>query len=169
MAFFSKTAHKSKSQKNGFAKVDPAGVGIVFKSGPDEALFVKALADGAPAANCGMIRVNDCLTKVDGEDVYRMPIEKVVKYILGEKGSEIRLTFQRFSGDKLSKFTVKLYRGNPASIKAAVPWADEDEDEDDEEALEEEHEEKEVEVKETDASVGKQLTLEEKQRISRSA
>lgn len=70
MDFFNKTAHKSLSRKNGYAKNDPAGVGIVFKSGPDEALFVKALADGGPAANCGMIRVNDCLIKVDGEDVY---------------------------------------------------------------------------------------------------
>jgi C-terminal processing protease CtpA/Prc len=70
MDFFGKTAHKSKSQKNGYGKTDPAGVGIVFKSGPDDALFVKTLADGGPAALCGMIRVNDCLLKVDGEDVY---------------------------------------------------------------------------------------------------
>jgi hypothetical protein len=35
---------------------------------------------------------------------------------------------QRFSGDKLSKMTVKLLRGNPASIKAAVPWAEDDEE-----------------------------------------
>ncbi len=37
---------------------------------------------------------------------------------------------QRFNGDKLSKFTVKLTRGNPASIKAAVPWADQNDVED---------------------------------------
>lgn len=73
-----------------------------------------------------------------------MPIEKVVEYILGEKGSEIRLTFQRFSGDKLSKLTVKLMRGNPASIKAAVPWA-EDEAEDGEEVDEMEQMERDLE------------------------
>jgi len=33
----------SKSQRNGYGIDNPGGVGIVFKSGPDEALFVKAL------------------------------------------------------------------------------------------------------------------------------
>lgn len=33
----------SKSQRNGYGIDNPDDVGIVFKSGPDEALFVKAL------------------------------------------------------------------------------------------------------------------------------
>jgi hypothetical protein len=33
----------SKSQRNDYGIDNPDGVGIVFKSGPDEALFVKAL------------------------------------------------------------------------------------------------------------------------------
>lgn len=46
-------AHKSRSQRNGYGLEAPAGVGIVFKSGPDGALFVKALADSGPAAGSG--------------------------------------------------------------------------------------------------------------------
>mmetsp|Transcript_19509 Transcript_19509/g.64693 ORF Transcript_19509/g.64693 Transcript_19509/m.64693 type:complete len:357 (-) Transcript_19509:3501-4571(-) len=116
---------QARSQKNGYGLKNPAGVGIVFKSGPDEALFVKAVAEGGPAAASGKIHVNDCLLKVDGEDVYRQPIERVVKYILGEPGSEISMTFQRFSGDKVTKFTVKMKRGQTAVIKSAAPEPDE--------------------------------------------
>jgi len=47
-------AHKAKSQRQGFGLTNPAGVGIVFKSGPDESLFVKALADSGPAAGSGL-------------------------------------------------------------------------------------------------------------------
>ena len=63
MAGFFKNKHRAKSQRNGFGLENPAGVGIVFKSGPDEALFVKALADNGPAAVYGKIQVNDCLLK----------------------------------------------------------------------------------------------------------
>ena len=66
-------------------------------------------------------------TRVDGEDVYRQPIEKVIQYILGEPDSKITMTFQRFSGDKITKFTADLKRGQTAKIAKAVV---EDEDED---------------------------------------
>mmetsp|Transcript_92844 Transcript_92844/g.149895 ORF Transcript_92844/g.149895 Transcript_92844/m.149895 type:complete len:95 (-) Transcript_92844:2611-2895(-) len=85
MASFFRQGHRAKSQRNGFGLENPGGVGIVFKSGPDEALFVKALADNGPAAIYGKIQVNDCLLKVDSEDVYRQPIEKVIKHILGQQ------------------------------------------------------------------------------------
>ena len=86
MASMFRSGHKAKSQRNGYGLDEPAGVGIVFKSGPDEALFVKvcvgsvrvfvggarlklrvcggqALADNGPAAVYGKIQVNDCLLK----------------------------------------------------------------------------------------------------------
>jgi hypothetical protein len=48
---------------------------------------------------------------------------------------------QRFNGDKLSKFNVKLIRGNPANIKAAVPWADQNDVDEEPEDLADEGEE----------------------------
>jgi hypothetical protein len=118
MAFLFKSSNKSKSQRNGFAPT--SGVGIVFKSGPDEALFVKSITEGGPAsASNPPIRVNDCLLKVDGDDVYRMPINKVVEYIMGEGDSPIQLTFQRFAGNKLETFQVSLRRGRAATIRAS--------------------------------------------------
>jgi hypothetical protein len=41
MASLFRSGHKALSQRNGYGLDKPAGVGIVFKSGPDEALFVK--------------------------------------------------------------------------------------------------------------------------------
>jgi hypothetical protein len=118
MAFLFKSSTKSKSQRNGFSP--NAGVGIVFKSGPDVALFVKSITEGGPAsASDPAIRVNDCLLKVDGDDVYRMPINKVVEYIMGESDSPIQLTFQRFAGNKLESFQVNLRRGRAATIRAS--------------------------------------------------
>jgi len=80
---------------------------------------------------------------------------------------------QRFSGDKLSKLTVKLLRGNPASIKAAVPWAEDDEEDEHQEEEDELNETGERDVDDTMQLVpgglpasagGKALPLEEKQR-----
>lgn len=119
MAFLFKSSKKSHSKKNGYD--GNSGVGIVFKSGPDEALFVKSITEGGPASlSDPPIRVNDCLLKVDGEDVYRMPINKVVDYILGEENSSIDMTFQRFAGNKLESFTVSLRRGRAATIRADI-------------------------------------------------
>ena len=42
---FSSKGAQAKSQRNGYGLDTPGGVGIVFKSGPDEALFVKALVE----------------------------------------------------------------------------------------------------------------------------
>jgi hypothetical protein len=119
MAFLFKSAKLPHSKRNGFE--GNAGVGIVFKSGPDEALFVKSITEGGPAAKSNPpIRVNDCLLKVDGDDVYRLPINKVVDYILGEEDTPIEMTFQRFAGNKLEPFTVTLKRGRPATIRATI-------------------------------------------------
>ena len=117
MAFLFRQATTIKSKRNGYEPA--AGVGIVFKSGPDQALFVKSIVEDGPASKADPpIRVNDCLLKVDGEEVYRMPIEKAVEYILGERDSPITLTFQRFAGNKLNKFDVRLLRGTPATLRA---------------------------------------------------
>jgi hypothetical protein len=119
MAFLFKSSDKSRSRRYG--SKENFGVGIVFKSGPDEALFVKSISEGGPASLSNPpIRVNDCLLKVDGDDVYRMPISKVVDYILGDENSSIELTFQRFAGNRLENFTVKLRRGRAATIRANV-------------------------------------------------
>jgi hypothetical protein len=119
MAFLTKTANKSKSKKNG--STQNFGVGIVFKSGPDEALFVKSIAEGGPASYSDPpIRVNDCLCKVDGEDVRRKPINRVVEYIVGDEGSKIILTFQRFAGNKIETYSTTLKRGQVATIRATM-------------------------------------------------
>jgi hypothetical protein len=150
MASLFRSGHKAMSQRNGYGLDQPAGVGIVFKSGPDEALFVKVCVGSVLPRSTGCcgrsfeaaclwwsgpggqwpggsvrqdssqrlpteVRLSPCSCcpqtstslhpsaascmlaldlvpnahvagicyRVDGEDVYRQPIEKVIKYILG--------------------------------------------------------------------------------------
>jgi len=60
MASMFRSGHKSKSQRNGYGLDEPAGVGIVFKSGPDEALFVKVCV-GSKCVFVGSAKVNGVL------------------------------------------------------------------------------------------------------------
>jgi hypothetical protein len=60
MASMFRSGHKAKSQRNGYGLDEPAGVGIVFKSGPDEALFVKVCA-GSLCVFVGAAEVNGVL------------------------------------------------------------------------------------------------------------
>ncbi len=64
--------------------------------------------------------VNDCLLKVDDEDVYHQSIDRVIKHILGVQNSTISLTLQRFSGDRVAKFATSLKRGKTGTITKTV-------------------------------------------------
>jgi len=58
-----------------------------------------------------MIQVGDILLKVDGQDVNSTEIAS--QLILGQKGTQISMTFKRFAQDKVHKFTITLTRGAP--------------------------------------------------------
>ena len=55
----------------------PAGIGIVFKVGPEGGLIVKSMANDGPAKNSGQIMIEDCLMSVDGKKVFGQSIVQV--------------------------------------------------------------------------------------------
>ncbi len=55
----------------------PAGIGIVFKVGPDGGLIVKSMAEDGPAKLSGKINLEDCLMGVDGRKVFGQSITQV--------------------------------------------------------------------------------------------
>ena len=55
----------------------PAGIGIVFKVGPDGGLIVKSMAEDGPAKLSRKINLEDCLMGVDGRKVFGQSITQV--------------------------------------------------------------------------------------------
>jgi len=80
-------------------KSKKCGVGLVFR--PTRAadgrveLKVFSLIPKSPADMCGMIRPDDTLTHVDNIDVSDFTVNEVAPLVVGERGSEVRLTFSR--------------------------------------------------------------------------
>uniref|UniRef100_A0A7S4H9C8 PDZ domain-containing protein n=1 Tax=Guillardia theta TaxID=55529 RepID=A0A7S4H9C8_GUITH len=89
-------------------KGEQCGIGMVLRQTKDGLIVIK-LAPGAPAAASNQIELEDILLKVDGKAV--STAEEAAECILGDKGSEIHLLFQRVVGGKKVKFPVRLIRG----------------------------------------------------------
>lgn len=69
------------------------GVGIEVES-RGEFLIVVAPIEGSPAEHAG-IRSGDVILAIDGEDVSRTPLDKLVRRMRGAPGSHIRLAVER--------------------------------------------------------------------------
>jgi len=78
-------------------KGEQCGIGMVLRQTKDGLIVIK-LAPGAPAAASNQIELEDILLKVDGKAV--STAEEAAECILGDKGSEIHLLFQRVVGGK---------------------------------------------------------------------
>jgi carboxyl-terminal processing protease len=72
------------------------GVGIEVESRGD-LLTVIAPIEGSPAERAG-IRSGDLIVSIDGEDISRTPLDKLIRRMRGMPGSHIRLTVRR-NGD----------------------------------------------------------------------
>jgi carboxyl-terminal processing protease len=73
------------------------GVGLGFKQAKDGSLVVTKLIEGGPAATEGSIEVDDRLVEVNGKNVDKMPIDKVMPLLRGNVGSSVKLVFKRGS------------------------------------------------------------------------
>ncbi len=78
------------------------GVGIEVESRAD-LLTVVAPIEGSPAARAG-IRSGDLIVAIDGEDISRTPLDKLVRRMRGAPGSHIRLTVRRSGENDLRTF-----------------------------------------------------------------
>lgn len=103
------SADASRSSGTSGAKV---GVGLFFATRPMGGLQVSQFVDGGPAQRSGLIREGDVITGVDGVDVFGLPQSDLAKYLLGEPGTPVRITFQRPQAGQ--SYEVALERGAPS-------------------------------------------------------
>lgn len=70
-----------------------AGIGIVFKVGPDNGMYIEEISVGGSAEECKILRKGDCLVAVDGKDVYRCEEPSVSSCVLGKFGTSVSTVF----------------------------------------------------------------------------
>lgn len=80
------------------------GVGAELRM-KDGHVVVVAPMDNSPAQRAGM-RPGDLIVKVNGEDVAGLPLEEVVKRILGPAGTQVTLTLETPSSDRVRDVTL---------------------------------------------------------------
>jgi len=96
------------------------GIGVQISKEPGEPLRVVTPLAGTPAFNAG-IQAGDLITKVDGKPTEKMSIDKLIKLIMGDKGTTVDLTIRRGGVEKVYKIvrdeirirTVKGWRSLP--------------------------------------------------------
>lgn len=92
------------------------GIGVGFKQGADGSLAVTSVIEGSPAALNGLIKIGDRLVEVNGVNVGKMPIDKVMVMLRGAADSSVKLAFKRVDpkGAADKTFTVELKRAEIA-------------------------------------------------------
>jgi len=89
---------------------DYVGVGVQLQPGENYPKVVNTI-EGAPASAAG-IKPGDLVVKVDGIDILKEPLGKVVQKIRGPEGTKVRLTIRR---EGLSDVDVEMVRANIAT------------------------------------------------------
>jgi carboxyl-terminal processing protease len=78
------------------------GIGVqIFKDAGEPLKVVTPLA-GTPAFEAG-IQAGDLIVKVDGKPTEKMSIDKLIKLIMGDKGTTVELTIRRGGSEKMYK------------------------------------------------------------------
>ncbi len=96
------------------------GVGVQISKEPGEPLRVVSPLAGTPAFKAG-IQAGDLITKVNGKPTEKMSLDKLIKLIMGDKGTTVDLTIRRGGSEKIYKIvrdrikirTVKGWRRLP--------------------------------------------------------
>lgn len=87
------------------------GIGVGLKQSSDGSLLVTSLVEGGPAAKSRQIQVGDRLIQVNGTNIDKTPLEKVMVMLRGNLGSTVKLVFLRTSKDgKTETISVDLKR-----------------------------------------------------------
>lgn len=81
------------------------GVGIVLKQNID-GLTVDSLLENSPAQRSGLVKVNDSLVEIDGQDVTVMPVKEAMKILQGKSGTTVALVLKR-SSESSGKESIK--------------------------------------------------------------
>jgi carboxyl-terminal processing protease len=78
------------------------GIGVQINKEIGEPLKVVSPLAGTPAFEAG-IQAGDLIVKVDGKTTEKMSIDKIIKLIMGDKGTTVELTIRRGGGEKVYK------------------------------------------------------------------
>jgi len=91
-----------------FRKGEKAGIGVACqRPGPDGRYVVFNLAVGSAASECGLIQRGDVLLKIDDQEATGATPSRISELILGDKGSQTTVTFEREG----MEYQVTLTRG----------------------------------------------------------
>lgn len=91
------------------------GIGIQLGI-KDKRIVVVAPLKGTPAEKAG-IKAGDTILKVDGKEVYNIPLPEVVSKIRGPKGTPVNLTVYRNESSSSADFKVNRDTINVASVE----------------------------------------------------
>jgi len=76
------------------------GIGVQIYKDAGEPLKVVTPLAGTPAFEAG-IQAGDMIVKVDGKPTEKMSIDKIIKLIMGDKGTTVELTIRRGGSEKV--------------------------------------------------------------------
>jgi C-terminal processing protease CtpA/Prc len=85
------------------------GVGIYFQPDPEGGLRVSSFVPSGPAERSGSIHVGDVIYQVDDSNVYGKTLSELAQFLLGPRGTIVRLGFRHGSSSRLT--FVALERG----------------------------------------------------------
>lgn len=87
------------------------GVGVILSEGVD-GVMIAELIKGSPAAQSGLIQINDLLVEIDGESIRQFSFEEVIEKLKNKDRGEIILGFKRldFEGKQEVFFQVPLQK-----------------------------------------------------------
>lgn len=95
------------------------GVGIVLQPSMN-GFVVTQMMVASPAAKSGMVKVNDILVSVDGQEVHGMSLTHVMKLLRGKVGTSVSILLKRKVTDKEGTMVDKLMPVNLTREEIAV-------------------------------------------------
>jgi len=96
-----------------------AGIGLLMQQdgGPNTKVFIKNVVPGGACGRDGVVQVGDYVVGVNSNNVIGLPVAEIRERIVGPIGSQIRVSFERPSGEVYER---TLTRGN--AVAADDPY-----------------------------------------------
>jgi carboxyl-terminal processing protease len=89
------------------------GIGVVLQDSP-EGIVVSSLLPGTPAAKSGLVKVNDQIVEIDGQNISELEVDDAADKLQGKAGTTVALLIKRkvLEGSQVQdkQFTVQLKR-----------------------------------------------------------
>lgn len=83
------------------------GIGIIFKQLSNGTIIVSDLAEGGPAAKSGAIKINDTLLELNGKQIARESLDRIIEIIRSSKDANIVLVLKHKEAVEPYKITLQ--------------------------------------------------------------